>query len=426
MAVEQSRGNMPFFRELRKNRNAFAMLLCEPMWGIPFNLFTPYFSLYMNDLGCSPQQIGLINTVGMAFQVVCSVLAAPITDRLGRKRTSLIFDLISWSVGVLLWMFAGNFYWFLAAAVVQSVGKIVGISWTCLIVEDTDKRLLVNLFSWLTVAGLLAGVFSPVAAVFVHGYGVVSTMRVLFGLAFVLMTAMFLIRNRFSHETSVGLTRMEQSRTEPFLSVKTLIQMFRQVWHRKKTVFFFLLSTIYNAALVVKGPFFALLLTKSLGFSDDTAGIFAAVSSAVMLVIYLFAQPVLRRFLPKAPLTVGLALCTAGSLALLVNFTSLWANMAVVVASVVLTSAGTAVAQPFIDGLSHGSMDNDKRSEMTSVLQMSIMLTSAPFGIIGGWLYTLNASLPFLAASVLFIVCAVLMVFFFKNDTGEKAAEPAD
>jgi MFS transporter, DHA1 family, tetracycline resistance protein len=424
LAVEQPQGIMPFFRELRKNRNAFSMLLYEPMWGIPYNLFIPYFSLYMTDLGCSPEQIGLINTVGMAFQVVFALLAAPITDRLGRRKTTLVFDLISWSGAALIWMFAGNFWWFLAAALVQSVNRIVGISWTCLLVEDTDKSLLVNIFSWLTIAGLLAGVFSPVAAVFVQKYTVVPTIRVLLGIAFVMMTVMFLLRNITSKETSVGLARMRQSKSEPFLSLSSLFSMFRGVWRRKRTVFFFVLSAAYYAALAVKAPFFALLLTKTLQFSDAAAGFFAAISSFVMLVIYLFAQPVLRRFLPKAPLTVGLALCTAGSLALLLNLGSWWANLAVVVLSVVLTSIGTAVAQPFIDGLSHASMDNDKRSEMTSVLNIAIMLTSAPFGFIGGWLYTWNSRAPFFAASLMFVACAALMVIVFKNE-GEKEAAAA-
>jgi len=83
------------------------------------------------------------------------------------------------------------------------------------------------------------------------------------------------------------------------------------------------------------------------------------------------------------------------------------------------------VAQPFIDGLSHASMDNDKRSGMTSVLAIAIMVTSAPFGIIGGWLFTWNSRAPFFVASVMFIACAALMVLFFKNDHARAAEETA-
>lgn len=417
---EQAQGIRGFFRELKKNRNAFAMLMCEPMWGIPYNLFIPYFSLFMNDLGCSPEQIGLINTVGMALQVLFSLLAAPITDRMGRRRATVIFDIVSWSGAALVWAFARNFWFFIAAAVLQAINRIVGVSWTCLMVEDTDKSLLVRLFSWLTIAGLLSAVFSPAAALVIRAMGTVPAMRILLLFAFAMMTAMFLIRNAATKETSVGAVRREQSRSEPFFSqIGALLRVTRDIRRNKRMLFFFILTAVYNTALVVKAPFFALLITQALHFSDESAGYFAAAASGVMLLVYLFAQPLLSRLRPKAPLLTGLLLCSAGSLLLIPSFGSFSADLAAVLGSVVLTAAGTAVAQPFIDGISHASMDNDKRSNMTGILMTAVLVASTPFGFIGGWLYTLNARLPFAAASALFAGCMGVMMVFFRNE-GEK------
>lgn len=422
--VTREPGSMGFFRRLRRNRNAFAMLMFEPMWGIPYNLFIPYFYLYMNGLGCSPEQIGLINTVGMAFQVFFSLLAAPVADRFGRKRTTLAADLLSWSCALLIWIFCGNFWGFLAAAVVQATNRVATVSWTCLIVEDTEKDLLVKLFSWLTIAGLLAALFSPLAAALVNRFSVVSTVRWLLVLAFVMMTAMFFLRNRFTHETSVGVTRMAQSRKEPFFSqIAALFRSARELRGRRNAPLLFCLSAAYYAALAVKAPFFALLLTGALGFSPDSAGLFAAMSSLVMLAIYLFAQPVLSRLRPRKPLLAGLLLCAAGSLLLLPSFGSFTANIAAVAGSVLLTAVGTAVAQPFIDGLTHASMDNEKRANMTSLLSIFIMVASAPFGWIGGALYTWNSRMPFVAASVIFLGCMGMMGGFYRGEEGEKAKQ---
>lgn len=416
MAVE-AQGNRSFFRRLRTNKNAFAILMFEPMFGIPYNLFIPYFTLYMTKLGCTPEQVGLIGTVGMVFQMIFSLLAPPITDRLGRNRTTVIFDVISWSGGILLWIFAGNFWFFLIAAVIQSINRVVNVSWTCLLVEDTDKDLLVTIFSWITIAGLLSAVFSPLAAGFVKQLTVVPAMRWLLAIAFVLMTAMFFLRNAFTKETTIGRARMAQARTKPVLSqAMAVFGVAGDVWRNKKTLLFFILTAVYSAALVVKGPYFALLITEALHFTDETAGYFAAASSGVMLVIYLFAQPLLTRFLPKAPLAVGLALCAVGSCILLIPQQTLAANLIAVILSVVITAAGTAVAQPFIDGLSHGSIDNEKRSGMTSILVAFTLFVNAPFGWLGGKLYEINARLPFAAASALFIVSVVLLSVFYKNE----------
>lgn len=401
------------------------MLLLGLMWTIPYNLIMPYFSLFMAGLGCSPDQIGLVSTAGMAFQAVFSLFAAPVTDRLGRKRTTLIFDMIGWSGSMLILALSQNYYWFLAAAAVQSLFKIVDVSGTCLMVEDTDKRLLVRLFSWRTIAGLLAGFFSPLSALIVYRCHVVSAMRWMILSACLMMTAMFLIRNHFCRETSVGRMRMEQSRHKRFFGqIAALIRVTGDIRRRKNTLLFFALSAVYYAALAVKAPFFALLLTGALKFSVESAGIIAAVSSFVMLAGCLFAQPLLRHALPKAPLSAGLCVCALGSLALVPSFSSWWGNLAAVVLSAVLTAVGTSVAQPCIDGLSHASIDNEKRSDMTSMLNIFIMGTSAPFGWIGGMLYTLSGRAPFLVSAVMFAASAALVLAFYKNENEEAPAGP--
>ena len=46
--------------------NPRACVYTEPLWGIPYNLFFPYASVYMLSLGVKDAQIGLIASVGMA------------------------------------------------------------------------------------------------------------------------------------------------------------------------------------------------------------------------------------------------------------------------------------------------------------------------------------------------------------------------
>ena len=78
--------------------NARGCVLTEPLWGIPFNLYAPYASVYMLAFGLSDGQIGLITSVGLVLQVFTSLLSGAITDKLGRKRATLVFDLLSWGV----------------------------------------------------------------------------------------------------------------------------------------------------------------------------------------------------------------------------------------------------------------------------------------------------------------------------------------
>jgi len=70
--------------------------------GHPFNLYAPYVSIYMIALGLPDKQIGLIVSISWGFQIFLALLSGVVTDKLGRRRTTLIFDILSWSVPSLI------------------------------------------------------------------------------------------------------------------------------------------------------------------------------------------------------------------------------------------------------------------------------------------------------------------------------------
>ena len=64
--------------------NPRACLWTEPLWGIPYNLYLPYVTLFMTSLGLSYAEIGYITSVSMASQMVFAVLSGVLTDKLSR------------------------------------------------------------------------------------------------------------------------------------------------------------------------------------------------------------------------------------------------------------------------------------------------------------------------------------------------------
>src|SRR5438105_11400409 len=77
--------------------NARGTVLTEPLWGIPFNLYAPYVSLYMVALGLTKSQVGLVTSTALAGQIVFALLSGSFTDKMGRKRATFIFDILAWS-----------------------------------------------------------------------------------------------------------------------------------------------------------------------------------------------------------------------------------------------------------------------------------------------------------------------------------------
>jgi len=160
----------------------------EPLWGIPFHLYSPYVSIYMIALGLSESQIGLIVSISWGFQIFLALLSGAITDKLGRRRTTLIFDILSWSTPALIWAVAQNFWYFLIAGIVNSMWRVTHNSWTCLLVEDAEPRRLVDIYTWIYIANLLVGFVAPLAGVLISVYSLIPTVRGLYFFAAFMFT----------------------------------------------------------------------------------------------------------------------------------------------------------------------------------------------------------------------------------------------
>jgi len=187
--------------------NPRGIVFSEPLWGIPYNLYAPYVSVYMLALGLKDQQIGLIVSVSWGFQVVLALLSGMLVDKLGRRRTTLIADILSWSVPALISALAQNFWYFLAAGMINSIWRVSNTAWNCLLVEDADQSQLGGIFSWIYIANILVGFIAPLTAAFIGTFSLVPTMRGLYVFAAVMFTVKAIVTYRTTSETRQGEVR---------------------------------------------------------------------------------------------------------------------------------------------------------------------------------------------------------------------------
>ena len=398
------------FRKI--DRNARTCLLVEPFWGVPFNLYTTYASLYMLALGCSEAQIGLLASVSLIIQMGLALIGGYITDRLGRRRTTLIFDLFSWTIPTLVWAFAQNFYYFLAAAVINSFVQIVRTSWSCLLIEETPAKLRVHVYAWIYVAGILAGFFAPLAGFIVGRFSLIPATRGLFFFAFLSMTTMFLLRNYFTHEPKMGVVKSREARG---LRLSDTLKEYRRIILRLvKTPFIlaaFFLAALNNICITIKRTFLSILLVEGLHFPKGTIALFPAIHSAVMLVVLFLIMPTLARFNPKKPLLLGLLASFAGYLILTLAATE---NYFMVVSGTVLTAFGMAIVFPIADAIVANAIVDEDRAKMMSIFFIIFFGASAPFGYLGGVLSSISERLPFVLVLGVLLV-SILMVTFLDR-----------
>jgi MFS family permease len=300
--------NHPFIRTLLSLKgNARGCVFTEPLWGIPHNLYAPYISVYMLALGLTDSQIGLLASIGLIFQVFTALLSGAITDKMGRKRATLIFDILSWSVPTLIWAIAQNFYYFLIAAIINSLWRLTMNSWSCLLVEDTDPEMLVDIYSLIYISGQVVAFFAPLAGLLINQYGLVPAVRLVF-LSLIMMTAKFIATNSMVEETRVGKIRMQETSNQNLFSMlREYRGVVRQVLQTPATLITLGLMLVISIFYTVNGAFWAILATEHIHIPNEHLALFPFARSAIMLLVFFLVMPRLRGMNFRTPMLLGYA-----------------------------------------------------------------------------------------------------------------------
>lgn len=422
-----------FIARMRKNAvidtlctlegNAKPCLYLEPLWGIPYNLYAPLASVYMAALGLSPSQIGLISTIFLVSQMFWALLSGVLTDKLGRRVCTAIFDCVSWTIPALLWMLAQDFRWFAAAAVFNGAWRVTETSWDLLMIEDAPESRLVHMYTLTSIAGLLAGFVSPIAYFFVQKFTIVPTMRFVYGFTCVMMTSKFVILYFLSKETSVGKRRMAECKNISILS---------RLWDSRKVFFRMLKSkrilltvafvACYSGVCNVNSSFWPLLITEKLGIPTENLSIFFTIKNLFMLVCYFVVAPRLdvRRF--RHPMLLGLGLLILQQVLMMLMPTGLYW---LVIVAVILEALALSILDPMRGSLQMINIDREERARMLSYFYALCMLITSPLSWLAGLAAEIDRAYPFAMNFVLTVAAIVLVCVLWKvrrTDIDEVAA----
>lgn len=392
------------FRELKGNPKW--SICTEPLWFIPYSLFVPFQTLYMRKLGLTSLEIGTTLTVGFILQVFFALIGGVVTDKMGRRKATVIFDTIGWSIPCLIWAFSQNFWWFLAAAAVNATFQITNTSWNCLFIEDCPPRHITNAFTLIQMCGMLSVFFSPIAVVLVGKYDVVPVLRWLYLISAFSMLLKFLLLYRFGGETQIGKKRMEETRNLSYFSmIKGYGSVFLTMIKSGKmrlVVYFMALTNIIQIATT---NFFSLYVTEKIHLSDELVAVFPVIRTIVMIAFVIGLQNLFQKLRMKASLFTGFLIYIASHLVLLVTPEK---NLLLVMGYTILEAAAYAVVIPRKDALMAHYVDIKERSRIYALYNVMMIGISAPFGSIVGWFFEISPALPFLFNIGLFFLCILL------------------
>ena len=400
--------------------NGKSCIWLEPLWGIPYNLYLPYVALFMTALGLSPAEIGYVASINMVSQVVFATLSGVLTDKLGRRKATLIFDTLSWSVPELIWMCSQNFTWFAVAAVFNGAWRVTENSWGLLLIEDMPQDQIVPAFSLTQMMGLLAAFFAPLSKFAVDAFGLVPTMRALYGITAVSMTTKFVTLYIFTTETHTGVRRMETVKhTSIFQLLWECKDVYLRIIREKRMVLTFGIIAAYTLVSNLNGNYWALFVCGELGLAASNVVLFSTLKSLVTLGCVFLIVPRVQRAPFQASMLSGLAMFAAAQLLLLVTPAGAVAVPMLVIGAV-LEAVSLSILSPLTGSLLFINADPEERARVCGLVYATISLIVAIFPGLIGRLADISIRIPFVISLGLFAFTAVLTVIISRLPAQEQ------
>ncbi len=389
----------PFERALTGlPKNARNSILVEPMWLI-FGVVVMYYApLYMTSIGLSSAQVGLIGSIGVAFSFVFQMFAATITNRLGRKRTSIIWDLVSWSLPMLIWAFTQNFATFVFAAILNASGKIVEVSWYLLVIEDVKPEDRSRVFGIINLLAAASGLMTPLVGLLIHEHGVVPVLRVYYFLGAITMTFMFFLRNAITDETRNGQVAMlEHQGLHPWESLKKnlhLISGLTRIQGLPWLVGFIALSFFVEQMNL----FQILYFSQTLGFGAATVSLGPVAVAGVTFLIHRLVLPRLALVSAEQALVVSSAVSLSGAVLILLIPPG---NLAALLLVISVVSGGIFLTKTYRDTVLFHHLPTHGTADLLSAVQALTRLVSIPAAAIAGAIFAVKPTALFMLIALL-------------------------
>jgi predicted MFS family arabinose efflux permease len=350
----------------------------------------------------------MINSVNLYFAFIFQLFAGSVTNKLGRKRTTLIFDLLAWSVPMLIWAFSQNFWLFLVAYLLNATSKFVTVSFNCLIIEDVEEHKRSKVFAMLNMIITGAGVLTPIAGAVIADFGIVPTLASIYFVGGLLMTAMFFIRNRYTEETEVGKELMGiHSKTHVFRSLVNSLRLFGRSFYKRRLFPIILITVLSN--LVLQLNFFQVIYFKEqLSFGDRVISFIPVVTAVTVMLLYLVILPRLKQRSEEKYVSFSIVLSTAGAVLFLLIPAG---NIAMLFLTLIVLAAGNFILQTYRDSLLMNRLGTHEKADMFSAVQTVMTLTAIPSGYLTGLLYHYHPVLLFGVILALYILLMIIMLF---------------
>lgn len=259
--------------------NLGVMIVSKALWTVSGSLVTPFYALYVLELGGSYVDIGKLFALGAVVKIIPGFLGGYLSDKIGRKRIVYTMSYLLASL-TLVKAFAPDVRFLYVSAFLEAVfGGLREPSMSSIVGDSTDPENRAMGYALQTVGPQVAGILSPtVMGLLMDRYGVRRAIMWGYLFVFVLASMASRMRQRNLKETLTETQSVSLSTG----SAGDLVSGFKDTIGSLSRPFlaFLFVDLVFTFALGLADPYYVTFATEGLKLSSSQWGI---ISSLVLL-----------------------------------------------------------------------------------------------------------------------------------------------
>ena len=392
--------------------NLLVLIASYMLFGLTNSLYTPFRSPYIRELGATPFIIGLMDSVSSAILAFIRIPGAFIADKYGRRKVIVIFTFgaaLSYGFYILAW----DWRLILVAMMVSSLSHIYQPALEAIEADSlpSDKRGFGYTLIWL-LPGIPAFFGPIIAGYLVDKQGMLSGMRLVYGIVFVVSLGIASIRWLFLKETievdeQLGSRELVSSMRE---SVGSLVDAWKFVSRDVKIVTMVYLLMSFEYPLFA--TYYSLFAFDKVGITGLEWGIITTIGTVAMMIAGLLSGKLIDSIGRKKALLIGYLISTPT----LIAFTMITGYRQMMIANILFQIA-TVFFFPALNALRADLIPQEMRGRILGLMGTIRSFALVPAGLIFGYMYELNVNYPYYLGVLIELTTVYIIIRYLVEPT---------
>lgn len=394
--------------------NYLILILSYVLSGFASGLWSPFRSNYIEALGASIVEIGLISSIGSALSAVITIPGAYIADRYGRKRIIVVFTYFV-AVGYLIHAIAPNWWFILLGSVILNLSRVYLPALQAIEADSIPKEKRGMGYSLISVsASIFSAISPPLAGLIIAKYMLVPGMRLIYLGTTGLILAIAVLRTLYLEET-IEVTQVEY--VSIWSPIKDALRSFKEAISdmNHNLLAFTLLQLLYSFESPIYSLYISLYILNIAGITEVQWGI---INSVYLPVSILLVLPV-GKLVDKVPRrqSVFLGYILSAIVGLILAYTQ---GFSYILIAFIFRAVGQTIVFPSVHALMADIVPIDKRGRILGLISFLQNLVGIPAAIVFALIYQGISPQALFLSSVALEVCSILIIItsFKKNAIG--------